>query len=170
MIRSLLDTVRPGKPDIQPVHLESVLERLLLLLSHTARRHGVSLDVAVDQALPPVRADHNQLQQVLINVLMNAFEAARPSGHVSITAEPHERGGSRGVQVVVSDTGPGIPASLLARVFEPFFSTKPPGEGTGLGLPISRDILRGLGGDIRVESAVDAGTTFFIWLPKHEHE
>jgi signal transduction histidine kinase len=170
MIRSLLDTVRPGKPDIQPVHLESVLERLLLLLSHTARRHGVSLDVAVDQALPPVRADHNQLQQVLINVLMNAFEAARPSGHVSITAEPHERGGSRGVQVAVSDTGPGIPASMLARVFEPFFSTKPPGEGTGLGLPISRDILRGLGGDIRVESAVDAGTTFFIWLPKHEHE
>jgi signal transduction histidine kinase len=112
-----------------------------------------------------VRADYNQLQQVLINVLMNAFEAARPSGRVVVSAarEPRER--ESGVRIAVNDSGPGIPPSFLARIFEPFFSTKPPGEGTGLGLPISRDILKGLGGDIRVESTPGAGTTFIVWLP-----
>jgi two-component system, NtrC family, sensor kinase len=167
MIRSLLDTVRPVKPDIQPIQLKGTVDHLLLLLAHTARRHGVTLDVALTDGLPAVRADHNQLQQVLINVLMNAFEAARPAGHVVVTAETETRADRSGVQIAVRDTGPGIPSSLLTRIFEPFFSTKPPGEGTGLGLPICRDILKSLGGEIRVESTPGTGTTFFIWLPEY---
>lgn len=167
MIRSLLDTVRPVKPDIQPIRLKSVVDHLLVLLAHMARRHGVTLEVSIPEDLPAVRADHNQLQQVLINVLMNAFEAARPAGRVQVAAERHPRGAQGGVRIAVSDSGPGIPASFQARIFEPFFSTKPAGEGTGLGLPISRDILKGLGGDIRVDSPPGGGTTFFVWLPEH---
>jgi signal transduction histidine kinase len=72
------------------------------------------------------------------------------------------------VEVVVVDTGPGIPASLVRRIFEPFFSTKPPGEGTGLGLPICRDILKSFGGEITVESAPGAGATFIVWLAEED--
>jgi signal transduction histidine kinase len=166
MIRSLLDMVRPVKPDIQPTELKGVVDRLLLLLEHTARRHGVTLEVSVPAGLPTVRADRNQLQQILINVLMNAFEAARPAGRVGLIAKPAAHGARRGVEIAVSDTGPGIPASVLPHIFEPFFSTKPPGEGTGLGLPICRDIVKNLSGEMRVESAPGAGTTFFVWLPE----
>ena len=146
--------------------LKEVIDRLLLLLEHTARRHGVTLDVSIPGDVPPVRADRNQLQQVLINVLVNAFEAAGPSGKVQVRARRAERATGGGVEIEIRDTGPGIPASLLSRIFEPFFSTKPPGEGTGLGLAICRDILKGLGGEITVESAPGAGAAFLIWLPE----
>jgi signal transduction histidine kinase len=164
MIRSLLDTVRPLKPEIQPVALKDVVDRLLLLLEHTARRHGVTLDVSIPGDLPLVRADRSQLQQVIINVLMNAFEAARPSGKVQMRARRVAHPECPGVEIEVRDTGPGIPPSLWPRIFEPFFSTKPPGEGTGLGLPICRDILKTFGGDITVESVPGEGASFVVWL------
>jgi signal transduction histidine kinase len=166
MIRSLLDTVRPVKPDIQPTQLKRVVDRLLLLLEHAARRHGVTLEVAIPETLPSILADRNQLQQVLINLLMNAFEAARPAGNVRLTARPTPRRSRPGVEITVIDDGPGIAAPLQSRIFEPFFSTKPPGEGTGLGLPICRDIVKSLEGEIRVESAPGSGATFGVWLPE----
>ena len=164
MIRSLLDTVRPAKPEIQPTALTEVTDPLLVLLEHTARRHGVTLDVSIPGDLPAVRADRNQLQQVLINILMNAFEAARPLGNVQVRARRAAHATRAGVEITVHDTGPGIAPSIRSRVFEPFFSTKPPGEGTGLGLPICRDILKSLGGEITLESEPGAGATFVIWL------
>jgi len=166
MIRSLLDTVRPMKPHIEPTKLKELVDHLLVLLAHTARRHGVSLDVAIPDDLPLIRSDRNQLQQVLINILMNAFEAARPAGHVSISAKAAKLAERCGLEVAVRDTGGGIRPELMPRIFEPFFSTKLPGEGTGLGLPICRDILKRLGGDITVKSTPGAGATFFVWLPE----
>jgi signal transduction histidine kinase len=74
------------------------------------------------------------------------------------------------VEIAVQDSGPGIPAAILPRIFEPFFSTKPAGEGTGLGLPICRDILKGLGGEITVASERGAGATFFVWLAEEAAE
>jgi signal transduction histidine kinase len=165
MIRSLLDTVRPMKPTIENIRVKTVVDGLLVLLTHTARRHGVSLEVSVPEDLPAVRADRNQFQQVLINILMNAFEATRPAGHVSLVADIATRDSRSGVHIVVKDTGHGIPASSLTRIFEPFFSTKPPGEGTGLGLPICRDIVKSLNGCISVDSAPGQGATFTVWLP-----
>jgi signal transduction histidine kinase len=164
MIRSLLDTVRPVKPEIRPVVLKELVDRLLLLLEYTARRHGVTLEVSLPGDLPAVRADRNQLQQVLINILMNAFEAARPAGRVQLFARRAMRETRAGVEISVHDSGPGVPAAIQQRIFEPFFSTKPPGEGTGLGLPICRDILKGLGGEISVHSEPGAGATFVVWL------
>jgi two-component system NtrC family sensor kinase len=164
MIRSLLDTVRPVKPEIQPTSLKVVIDRLLLLLEYTARRHGVALDVSIPGDLPLVRADRNQLQQVLINILMNAFEATRPIGNVQVRARRARNGPRAGVEIEIRDTGPGISPSILPRLFEPFFSTKPPGEGTGLGLPICRDILKSLGGEITVTSGPGTGATFVVWL------
>jgi signal transduction histidine kinase len=164
MIRSLLDTVRPVKAEIQPIMLREVVKRLVLLLEHTARRHGVTLDVSIPGDLPAVRADRSQLQQVIINVVMNAFEAAGHGGSVQVRARRVAHPECPGVEIEVLDTGPGIPASLRPRIFEPFFSTKPPGEGTGLGLPICRDILKSFGGDITVESVPGEGASFVVWL------
>jgi signal transduction histidine kinase len=164
MIRSLLDTVRPLKPDIGPTALKGIVDRLFLLLEHTARRHGVALEVAVPNDLPLVRADRNQLQQVIINLLMNAFEAARPSGTVSLRARRAEHTERPGVEVEVQDTGPGVIPSLRSRIFEPFFSTKPPGEGTGLGLPICRDVVTSFGGELTLAAGSGPGATFVVWL------
>jgi signal transduction histidine kinase len=101
---------------------------------------------------------------VLINILVNAFEAARPIGNVQVRARRARNGTRAGVELEVRDTGPGIPVSIRPRIFEPFFSTKPPGEGTGLGLPICRDILKSLGGEITVASTSGTGATFLVWL------
>lgn len=168
IIRSLLDMVRPQKPEIQPTMLAPVLERLLPLIQHTARRRGVTLTAPVSGGLPPILADPNQLQQVLINLLMNALEATPVRGRVSVTGSPESHNGRAGVAISVTDTGPGIPPDLLPRVFEPFFTTKPPGQGTGLGLAICRDIVKEHGGEIRVESQAGAGTTVTVWLPMPE--
>jgi two-component system NtrC family sensor kinase len=164
IIRSLLDMVRPAKPDIQPAALPGAVERLLPLLRHAARRHGVALDAALPGDLPPILVDPNQLQQVLINLIMNAVQAAEPGGKVWLTAARSGDGDRPGVAVSVRDTGSGIPPEILPRIFEPFFTTKPAGQGTGLGLAICRDIIKEHGGEIRVDSQPGRGTTVTVWL------
>jgi signal transduction histidine kinase len=166
IIRSLLDIVRPAKPDIQPAALHGAVERLLPLLRHAVRRHGVVLDAPVPGDLPPILVDPNQLQQVLINLIMNAVQAAEPGGRVRLTAARSDEGGRPGVAISVRDTGGGIPPEILPRIFEPFFTTKPAGQGTGLGLAICRDIIKEHGGEIRVDSQLGQGTTVTVWLPE----
>ena len=166
IIRSLLDMVRPAKPDVQPAAVHGAVEHLLPLLRHAVRRHGVVLDAAVPGDLPPILVDPNQLQQVLINLIMNAVQAAEPGGRVRLTAARSDEGGRPGVGISVRDTGGGIPPEVLPRIFEPFFTTKPAGQGTGLGLAICRDIIKEHGGEIRVDSQLGQGTTVTVWLPE----
>jgi signal transduction histidine kinase len=166
IIRALLDVVRRQKPEVQPVALPEVWQRLSPLLEHAARRRGVRLITALSPDLPRLSADPNQLQQVLINLLVNALEASSPGSRIELEAAPAARDGRPGLQITVSDHGPGIPDEALARVFEPFFTTKPRGQGTGLGLAISRDIVREHGGDIRAESEAGGGARFAVWLPE----
>jgi signal transduction histidine kinase len=166
ILRSLLDTVRARKPDVQPTSLPAVLDRLMPLLRHAARRYDATVTASVPDDLPPILADPNQLQQLLINLVVNALEAASPSGRVEMTASPREHEGRPGVAMAVSDTGPGIPAEVLPRVFEAFFTTKPTGQGTGLGLAICREIVTQHGGDIGITSEVGVGTTVTVWLPR----
>jgi signal transduction histidine kinase len=168
IIRSLLDTVRQQKPEIQPVPIPPLLQRLVPLLDHLARRRGVTIGAKAAEPLPDVAADPNQVQQVLINLLMNALEATSRGGRISVEAWACPNDGRPGVAVAVSDTGSGIPGEALPRVFEPFFTTKPPGQGTGLGLSICRDILREHGGTLAVQSRSGQGTTFTAWMPIHE--
>ena len=165
IIRSMLDTVRLQKLEIQPTPLADIVDRVFPLLRHAARRHGVTLATAIPDELPRMVADPGQMQQVLINLVLNALDATPPGGVVEIGARPEDSGGRAGVAVAVRDTGPGIPNELKPRLFEPFFTTKPAGQGTGLGLAICRDIVRAHGGEIRVESQPGAGATFIVWIP-----
>jgi signal transduction histidine kinase len=162
-ISSLLDTVRPRRPQLRSTRLPDVFDPLLPLLRHAARQREVTLEASVGD-VSPLLADAGQLQQVLINLVVNALEATPAGGHVSVRASRQERGGRDGVEIAVADTGSGIAADHLDRVFEPFFTTKPHGQGTGLGLAICREIVRGHGGDMGIETAVGVGTTVTAWL------
>ena len=168
IIRSLLDTVRQQKPEIQPVAVPVLLDRVVPLMEHMARRRGVSMSATAAPPLPDVAADPNQVQQVLINLIVNALEATPRGGRIGIETWACPNDGRPGVALAVSDTGSGIPADAIGHVFEPFFTTKPQGQGTGLGLSICRDILREHGGTLAVQSREGQGTTFTAWLPVHE--
>jgi two-component system, NtrC family, sensor kinase len=165
IIHSLLDAVRPQKPELETVQLRDVVAQLLPLMEHAAKRDGVRLTESVSAALPPILADPGQLQQVLINLLVNAMEAVTPDGTVHLGAGVAPRAGRSGVAITVSDTGPGIPLEHRSDVFRPFFTTKPRGKGTGLGLSICRDIVKAHHGQISVDVPDTGGTTFVVWLP-----
>ena len=168
IIRSLLDSVRAQKPEVRAVAVSPLVRQLDRLMSHDATSRGVGLEARVPDDLPPVAADPGQLQQVLLNLLVNALDATPPGGRVAIEGAAREVKGRPGVAIAVSDTGPGIAAEHRGRIFDPFFTTKPPGRGTGLGLAICRDIVREHGGTLTVESAEGRGATFTVWLPAHE--
>jgi signal transduction histidine kinase len=110
-----------------------------------------------------VRANSNQLRQVLLNLLLNAGQAmeASPVKHITVRTQLTERN----VELTLVDTGPGVPDDIKARLFKPFFTTKGRGKGTGLGLSVSRSIIEGHRGAIRVESAPGQGAKFVITLP-----
>jgi signal transduction histidine kinase len=146
-----------------------VFDRIVPLMAHAARRRDVALQADTMVDLPLLLADFNQLQQVLINLLLNAIEASGAGGRVQATARPQSRDGRAGVSIAVADTGPGVPAELRTAVFTPFFTTKPRGEGTGLGLAICRDIVRDHAGVIEVADHA-GGAVFVVWLPAVEAE
>ncbi|MEX2146175.1 MAG: ATP-binding protein [Candidatus Rokuibacteriota bacterium] len=167
IIAGLLDTVRPQKADLAPVQLSEVFDRIVPLMAHAARRRDVALEADTVAELTPLLADANQLQQVLINLILNAIEASAAGGRVEVTARGEDRNGRPGVTIAVTDTGPGVPAELRTAVFTPFFTTKPRGEGTGLGLAICRDIVRDHGGTIELTDHA-GGASFVVWLPAVE--
>jgi signal transduction histidine kinase len=164
-MNSLLNTVRPRRPTLRPTRLAEVIDPLLPLLTHAARQRGVILETAVEEDVPALRADAGQLQQVLLNLVVNALEATPSGGRVMISATASERESTAGVRIAVVDTGSGIAPDDVAKVFEPFFTTKPPGQGTGLGLAICREIVHGHGGDIELEASSGSGTTVTAWIP-----
>jgi two-component system NtrC family sensor kinase len=168
IIRSLLDTVRAQKPEVRAVAVPPLVRDVSRLLSHEAALRGLVLEARAQDDLPPVAADPGQLQQVLLNLLVNALDATPSGGRVGLEAAPRDETGRPGIAITVWDTGPGIPAEIMGRIFDPFFTTKPPGRGTGLGLAICRDIVREHGGTLTVAGADERGATFTLWLPAHE--
>jgi two-component system NtrC family sensor kinase len=122
----------------------------------------ISIDRQYDRSLSKLRTDANQLQQVILNIVNNAADAIGDKAG-RITIKTMERG--KNIVIAIGDTGCGMTPDQLEKVFLPFFTTKEVGKGTGLGLSVSYGIIRGLGGEIEVESTKDAGTTFRIVLP-----
>ncbi len=161
-IRQLLDFSRRSPLEKRSVSLEMVVERTreLLQLKLEARRLQLDLDLNAD--LPHLTADPDQLQQVLVNLLLNACDASRSGDRLSISAR---RAPKEMVLIEISDPGCGIPAEHLTSIFDPFFTTKPRGEGTGLGLPIAVGIVRNHGGRIDVLSESGRGTTVTVLWP-----
>lgn len=160
IVQSLLDFARHSKPEPRRVNVNDVIDASLEL-SHQSTRSNIHLIKEYSPNLPPVLADINQLQQVFLNILLNAYDAMSNGGTLRIvTGLVMDR-----VDIAFSDTGVGIPPENLTRIFDPFFTTKEVGKGTGLGLSISYGIVEQHGGTIEVKSQVGEGSTFTVHLP-----
>jgi signal transduction histidine kinase len=143
------------------VNLNDLVEELHGLLRFELQRHAVRLDMVFAE-LPLVAIDPSQVKQVIINLVMNAAQAMQGEGVVTLRTAV--LAGTE-VELAISDTGPGVPAELRERIFTPFFTTKPEGEGTGLGLYICRNIVIEHGGTLLVDDAPGGGARFFMRLP-----
>ena len=157
---SLLNLARPEGADEQDVRLNDLVREAADLMAPQIRRSDVRLETRLDDRDPTVRGDRGKLQQVLLNLLLNARDALDGEGTITVRTS---LGGDRAA-LEVTDDGTGIPADDLPRVFDPFFSTKGPGRGTGLGLSISHGIVQEHGGTIEVESE-PGRTRFRVELP-----
>ncbi len=170
MIRRLLDFARPKPLSVEPFDVNKLIGETAAVLARQAEKAGVEVRLALDERLPPVPADRGQLEQVFVNLGLNATQAMPSGGTLTITTRRSRRrtraGGSEPMLAVVfKDTGEGIPAKNRRVIFEPFFSTKAAGQGTGLGLAVSERIVEEHSGDIRVRSRVGDGATFTVRLP-----
>ena len=158
-LQELLAFARPATPMLAPVSVNHVVERALRLVAPVAQQARVELNVSGDPSPQRLLADEDMLYQALVNVLMNAIEATTAGGAVTVLT----RHADTEVFIEVLDTGKGIPAEDLERVFKPFFTTRH--TGTGLGLPISREIIQRHSGHLTLESREGEGTTVTIRLP-----
>jgi signal transduction histidine kinase len=166
IIQELLDFSRERPPLKKPTDLNTVMEKALRLLENEFRLRRVQLDKKLSPDLPPLFLDGNQMQQVFMNILINALEATPEGGKVRVAT----RSGPEDKTVIteIADSGCGIPQGNLAKIFEPFFSTKD--KGTGLGLSVSFGIIQNHQGQIEVSSLPGSGARFIITLPVHGQE
>lgn len=170
IVGDLLSSARRRPTERRWVRMQTIIDKSLAL--HQRHRRDASFEVRLGfpSQLPGVVGDPHQLQQVFLNILLNAQHALKSGGEqLRVTAEPVSMtdAGIPGVQVAISNDGPPIPAEIIPNIFDPFFTTKSAEEGTGLGLAICQRIVREHGGEIEVESD-RTGTTFKVILPTTE--
>ena len=179
LVERILAFSRSGLGEREPVHVQSVIEETLDMLAASLPA-DVRLDKELEAGDAAVVGDATQLHQVVMNLCTNAAHAMEHGGVLRVAVDhvemPERRLLSHGtlspcpyIRLVVSDTGPGIPPTVLERMFDPFFTTKGVGEGTGLGLSLVHSIVADLGGAIDVATKLGAGTIFAIWLPVAGH-
>jgi signal transduction histidine kinase len=161
LIQQLLDYVRPTTSAMQDVNAAQTLQVVQDLLTAHATKHNVTLRVECSTSLPALRADPDQVQQVLVNLVLNAIDACERGGHVTLGASP--RAGA--VQLEVTDDGQGIPHEIQAQIFDPFFTTKKRGQGTGLGLWVVAQLVRSHAAEIELVSAPGSGTKVRVTWP-----
>jgi two-component system sensor histidine kinase HydH len=164
-IRQLLDFSRVRPATVRAVRLPRLAHAVADLLRFEGERRKVSLTVEMEDALPPLNADPDQLQQVLVNLVMNAYDASHAGGHIVIGAAVDGKRGDR-LRIDVRDDGSGIAPEHRNQIFDPFFTTKKRGQGTGLGLTLCAQIARDHGGQIEVDSEVGRGTTVTLSWPR----
>jgi len=169
IIKSLLDFSRQSHPMLAPVDLSSILDETFSILGHKAKLQDIEVIRHIDPGLPRVQADMDQLMQVFLNLVLNAIQAMPKGGRLIIhAAQVDDKEGvtesPESVQVDIKDTGCGIAQENVSRLFTPFFTTKEKGEGVGLGLAVAYGIIKRHGGDIRVMSSKEKGTTFSVFL------
>ncbi len=184
IVRELLDFSRPSITESVPVDVNAFVTDTVSFFSHQKLMASVELQTRLDEDSPMVRADPDQLKQVLINLMFNACDAIEDGGRLTIattkTGSPElesrafDEQQAEVIEISVSDTGKGIPPHELQKIFDPFYTTKPPGKGTGLGLAISQRIIDSFGGSLHVESTEGEGSTFAIrlapWRPEEQVE
>lgn len=166
VVRRLLDFARQSESVRASASLNRVVEDIVTLSRHLIHTSGVELILELQEDLPWVSMDENQIKQVLLNLVHNALQAMPDGGDLIIKTSVTSKVGRSGVQVSVSDTGVGIPYENQTRIFEPFFTTKGDRGGTGLGLSVTYGIVTDHGGEIELISQPGEGSRFSVWLPQ----
>jgi two-component system NtrC family sensor kinase len=162
IVRDLLVFARKSSPSHEPCDLNEIVRRTLSVINHRLELGEVTPRLELAEQLPPTVCDASQVQQIVTNLVLNAAEAME-TGFVTVRTRLDESRSQ--VALEVSDTGPGIPPDVLPKIYDPFFSTKKEGQGTGLGLAVVYGIVQAHGGQIEVETAPGRGTTFSVLLP-----
>ena len=161
IVRQLLDFSQQHEPEFALTDINHVVDRVLVLTTHLFAPNRIVLETGLGHGLPNIMVDRHMIEQVLMNLILNAVQAMKDGGVLTIRTSVVE-----GVCLIeVRDTGSGIPPAVLPRIFDPFFTTKSEGEGTGLGLSVSLGIVERHGGKILVDSELGKGTTFTLCLP-----
>ncbi len=182
IVRELLDFSRPSPSESAPLDVNALVTESTSFLARQSLMASIKIETELEQGIGMVWADANQLKQVLINLMLNARDAMEEGGGSLIIfsrrVTPKTNGTSSDrhltdfIEISVSDTGKGLATTELDKIFDPFYTTKPPGKGTGLGLAISLRIIEAFGGSIRVESTEGKGSTFTVelpvWEPNHD--
>jgi signal transduction histidine kinase len=165
VVRRLLDFARQSESVRARASLNEIVEDVVALSKHLIHSGGVNLNLDLEVSLPWVLVDVNQMKQVLLNLVHNALQAMSNGGEMKILTETVSRNNRDWVVVSVLDKGVGITQAELARIFEPFYTTKGNRGGTGLGLSVTYGIVTDHGGQIDVESQPGKGSKFTVWLP-----
>jgi signal transduction histidine kinase len=161
IIDNLLEFSRESQAEVEPVDINELLRRTLQLMNRALQNSDVRV-VTDFGDLPPCMANQNALRQIFLNLITNAVQAMPDGGELRLRTAMLP---GRRVLLEFSDTGIGIPEENLADIFNPFFTTKAPGQGTGLGLSVVHSVVKRFKGEIQVRSRVGEGTTFTIELP-----
>lgn len=169
VVRRLLDFSRPVENQRVRTDLNELVSDVLALVRHLAHTGGILVEMELEEGLPWASVDPGHIKQVVLNLVHNAIQAMPHGGELTVSTRTVEREGRR-VTISVRDTGEGISPENIERVFEPFFTTRPAGSGTGLGLSVSYGIVNEHGGFIEVESTPGKGSCFTITLPLEREE
>jgi nitrogen-specific signal transduction histidine kinase len=170
IVKGLLDFLRRRPPERQLTDVRILVDSVLDLQSDGLTSHGIAVEIAIDRDVPPLPVDRAQIQQVLLNLTMNAIQSLGEGhgGHLTIGARRRGEGADEFVALTIADDGPGVPEELRDRIFTPFFTTRRADDATGLGLPVSADIVAAHGGRLRYEAGADGrGAAFVVELPVH---
>ncbi|MGG8298940.1 two-component system sensor histidine kinase ZraS [Klebsiella sp. 141251] len=160
VVSELLELVRPAHLNYQPVDINALIHHSLQLVSQDAQSRGIALQFTPRPELTSIKADPDRLNQVLLNLYLNAMQAIGRGGVIHVSASEADR---QRVKIVVKDSGKGMSDEELQAIFTPYFTTK--ADGTGLGLAVVQNIIEQHGGTIRAESQPGAGAIFTLWLP-----
>jgi signal transduction histidine kinase len=167
LVNELLEFARPSDPKLEQEDINTVLDGMILLVSTETKKKQISIIKNYASDLPLIQIDREQIKQVFLNILLNAIDATRENGKITVKTRPFMKPSAAPyVQIEFTDTGSGIPEEYLEDIFNPFFTTK--STGSGLGLSISNQIIQDHKGYIDVESELGKGSSFFINLPVNQ--
>jgi len=162
VVRNLLDFSRKENYDFAPTNINDTISKTIALVQHELLSRSIELTFDPEENLPPILASYDHLQSVWLNLILNAVDAIDDDiGMISITTKKH----NNEVRIIIADTGKGISQERISRIFEPFYTTKEPGHGTGLGLSVCHRTIKQHGGHILVDSQIGSGTEFTVILP-----
>lgn len=165
MAENILEFARKQPLQVRLTDVHHLLDEVLAFISFRLQKRGIVVETQYDPNMPAILVDPDQLEQVFLNIIINAAHAMEQEGHLTVTTAWLDDDETPAVRISFADTGVGIPAEDVPHLFEPYFTTRPPGQGTGLGLYVCQNVVERHGGHIKVKSKVGVGSTFHVHLP-----